>query len=325
MSLTSFIKRPEVSDRMKPLRPKLPRKISAPLLVEPKTKNFRIVGTAFDYLLRFEIQRRASHATTRPWVAEHALERLGNFTGNLARKHGKRRLVPISGREGVDPRYSLPPKEVRKRAGAIVDNAKAAVAAYLQNQMPRRSELTELAAHAIRLAKLDQVYRTGRLPEAFEDAGTEDVEDLLNMLDIVPFDSLLCGDSLFLNPDFRESSGIVGGADADLIAGDLLVDFKSTKKPEMTGQDLDQLLGYYLLARRQRGLDPEFPEIKRVAFYFCRHGLLWVQDVGIWTGQPQFPDLETWFFSSMPGNPEAGGLDYFVVDPEAGGLDYFGG
>lgn len=320
MSLTEFINRPEVSDRMKPFRPDLPREIPAPLLVEPRTKNFRLVGTAFDYLIRFELQRRAPHAKTRPWIAETSLR----YLVVLSLPRGKRRMVRFDNREGVDPIYYLPLDEVRKRAGAVVDNAKDAVAAYLQNEKTsKRTQLTELAAHAIRLAKLDQVFRARRLPENFEDAETEDVEDLLDMLGIVPFDSLLCGDSLFLNPDFGESSRFVGGADADLIPGDLLVDFKVTKKCEMTGKDLDQLLGYYLLARHQRVLDPEFPEIKRVALYFCRHGFLWVHDVDIWTRQSEFPEFETWFFSSsssskegVPGNAVVWNSELGAYTPE---------
>ena len=153
------------------------------------------------------------------------------------------------------------------------------------------------AAHAIRLAKLDPVYRALRLDPRFEDADSEDVEDLLAMLNIIPFDSLLHKDSLLLNPTFGESSQIVGGADADLIAGNLLVDFKVTKKGEMSVRDLDQLLGYYFLARRQRHLDPKFPEIKGVALYFCRHGHLWPLDVATWIDQPEFLDIEKWFFS----------------------------
>ena len=55
------------------------------------------------------------------------------------------------------------------------------------------------------------------------------MEDLLSMLEIVPFGSLLHKKTVLLNPTFEESSVLVGGADADLIAGDLLIDFKVTK------------------------------------------------------------------------------------------------
>jgi hypothetical protein len=122
------------------------------------------------------------------------------------------------------------------------------------------------------------------------------VEDLLSLLDIVPFDSLLHNEVLLLNPTFKESSQLLGGADTDLIAGDLMVDFKVTTKGAVTAPYLDQLLGYFLLARNQHRLDPTFPEINRVALYFSRHGYLWSMDVSTWTEHPDFEEVEEWFF-----------------------------
>jgi hypothetical protein len=72
--------------------------------------------------------------------------------------------------------------------------------------------------------------------------------------------------------------------------------FKVTAKGEMNVRDLDQLLGYYLLARNQRHLDSTFPEIKRAALYFCRHGHLWSLDATIWTEHSAFTEIEKWFF-----------------------------
>src|SRR5262249_46430134 len=110
----------------------------------------------------------------------------------------------------------LPPAEVSQRARAIVERAKSAVASYLKSKTPTRAQRSELAAHAIRLAKLDQVYRELRLDPHFAEAEGEDVEDLLSMLEIVPFDSLLHRKTLLLNPTLNESSKLVGGADMDL-------------------------------------------------------------------------------------------------------------
>jgi hypothetical protein len=54
MSLTSFLDMQDVIEKVKPLRPGSPRKIDAVLRVEPRSDHYTIVGTAFDYLLRFE-------------------------------------------------------------------------------------------------------------------------------------------------------------------------------------------------------------------------------------------------------------------------------
>ena len=100
-----------------------------------------------------------------------------------------------------------------------------------------------------------------------------------------------------LNPNFKDASLLVGGADTDLIAGNLLVDFKTTKKGEMGVRDLDQLLGYLLLARKQCQSDPGCPAIERLGLYFCRHGYLWTVDATVWTEHPQFSEIEEWFFN----------------------------
>ena len=83
MSLTSFIRRPDVLAQMKALRPKPPRKIPAPICVPLKTKNGPIVGMAFDYFLRMELQRRAPWAKAKQWVAETAAGFAGGISPNV--------------------------------------------------------------------------------------------------------------------------------------------------------------------------------------------------------------------------------------------------
>jgi len=157
--------------------------------------------------------------------------------------------------------------------------------------------LAHIAAHAIRLARLELLYRVGFLdPKLERAAAREDVDDLLAMLSIVPFDRLAHGTPLLLNRDFGDASELVGGADVDLISGDVLVEFKATTRGSLTTQDLDEILGYYLLARRARSSDPEFPRIERLGFYLCRHGVLWTLHTRAWTRNPQFGKVEQWFF-----------------------------
>jgi hypothetical protein len=288
MSLTSFVGMPDVKAKLKPLRPKLPRKLSAPLKIEPRSKRYMLVGTAFDYLLRFELQRRAPHAISTAWVAEYAPEIIWRKTDSAS--------VGMDLLADADPEQYMPPEEVAERAHALLENAKAAVAAYLKVKAPTAAMHGELAAHAIRLAKLDSVYRAWRLEPGFEEASSEDVQDLVDLLAIVPFDDLLHNKVLLLNPTFGQASHFVGGADTDLIAGDLLVDLKTTKNGEIDVGNLDQILGYLLLARKQRSVDPTFPVINRLGLYYCRHGHLWSLEASTWTSNPEFPGIEQWFF-----------------------------
>ncbi len=187
-------------------------------------------------------------------------------------------------------------REVAERAREVVDKAKAALAAYTKNTSPMPGEQADLAAHAIRLAKLDPLCRARVFDATFDEAAQEDVEDLVAMLAIVPFERLLHETVLLLNPTFGEASQAVRGADTDLIAGDMLIDFKTTTKTAMEGEYLDQILGYFFLARREQRVNPKFPEIKRLGIYFCRHGFLWTIEAKTWTDCPVFPEVEEWFF-----------------------------
>ncbi len=307
MSLTSFIQKADVKAKLKPLRPGPPRKIPAALAVEPRSKRNQMVGTAFDYLLRFELQRRAPHSVARCWTAEAAPDLIWKKTDRgggwgLTLYRDDRGVVSVardaqSATAAVKQESGLA-QGMADRARKVIETAKLAHSAYLKTASPTRSDQADVAGHAIRLAKLTALVasRWQGFDPTFEEAAGEDVEDLLALLAIVPFNALLHDTTLLLNPVFKEASLLVG-SEADLISGDTLVDFKTTMKSSMTTENLDELFGYYLLARRQRQADPTFPAINRLALYFGRHGYLWAWDVSTWTGHPQFAETEEWFFN----------------------------
>src|SRR5262245_45980066 len=113
---------------------------------------------------------------------------------------------------------------------------------------PRIAEQAELAGHAIRLAKLDQTIRRGdHVDLSFDDAAQDDIEELLALLAIVPFQSLLHDEVLILNPTFEMPIGFSKSSEADLICGNKLLDFKTTKNGSIQVKYLDQLLGYLLI------------------------------------------------------------------------------
>lgn len=57
MNLKAFVT--EHANRLKVVRPPPPRALGVPLLIPPRSNRHWLIGTAFDYLLRFELQRRA--------------------------------------------------------------------------------------------------------------------------------------------------------------------------------------------------------------------------------------------------------------------------
>lgn len=71
-----------------------------------------------------------------------------------------------------------------------------------------------------------------------------------------------------MNPSFGASSALVGGADADLIAGDELIDWKVVKRPRQgLRSHLAQLAGYAILSQM------EGRPLKTCSLYFARHGI----------------------------------------------------
>ena len=84
---------------------------------------------------------------------------------------------------------------------------------------------------------------------------------------------------ILLNPTFGKASRMVGGADADIVAGGMLIDIKTTKKPKLDRRHFDQLAGYYALAAIG-GIDgmDKFgaggSPIDKLGIYFSRYGKL---------------------------------------------------
>ncbi|MCS7083670.1 MAG: hypothetical protein NZL90_01635 [Aquificaceae bacterium] len=83
-----------------------------------------------------------------------------------------------------------------------------------------------------------------------------------------------------MNPTFGEGSSIVGGADADLVIDDMIVDIKVTKHLKFAQGYYNQLVGYFVLSKIDSvyAKDDEriATDIKRVAIYYARHGYLHV-------------------------------------------------
>jgi DNA integrity scanning protein DisA with diadenylate cyclase activity len=91
---------------------------------------------------------------------------------------------------------------------------------------------------------------------------------------------------------------MVGGADADLIIDDMLVDIKTTKSLELSKDYFHQLIGYLTLyylngvIERKKSL----PEINKLAIYFSRFSYLYVIQVESVASYEKFAQFSKWFF-----------------------------
>lgn len=80
MSLTSMLKEAPVKAMFKEAFPVERVRLRGPMLAPPISRRPALVGTAFDYLLRFRLQREFAGCTTQPWVAEGAVARVDLLT-----------------------------------------------------------------------------------------------------------------------------------------------------------------------------------------------------------------------------------------------------
>lgn len=286
MSLTSIIR--DRADIREGLRTRLVR---PPLRLEtikarPLTANYGIVATAFDYLLRFHLQRLNKSAQASLWVAEQGVELMGSpefifdlDTGKLSSKADRK----------------------RRKADAYLEEARRAHREYLKSG----TVAEKLLIASLRLAYLDVALRIG--PDRIDWKGLaspnrQDMADLRALLALVRDSDFRAKRVCLLNPTFGAASRLVGGADADLLVDDCLIDVKNTKDPHVDARDFFQLVGYYLLhgyAGAGCGAKVATHDINSLAIYFSRYGFLWkfaVEDV---LPSKSRPEIARWFFDSV--------------------------
>ncbi len=289
MSLTNFLGNKDVRERFKQEFPSPKFSVQKPLLAPPLTTHYFLVGTAFDYLLRFYLKRLNSQAVESRWVAENAVTVLFMYKDGFA-IHGDTGEVEVVAQLMPDKADLVMFHKIK----GILSEAKNAYKLYLKTGKISKALLTS----SMLLANLDIIFRTGRFEDYVEldTVSDEDVKDLTNLIKIVPAAQFKTKKVCLLNPTFGEASKLVGGADADLVIDDTMVDIKTTKKLQLPRKYFDQLIGYYCLYRIGgiSGL-PQDCEIKNLAVYFSRHAYLHLIPVKDCIRQVNFQKFLKWF------------------------------
>jgi hypothetical protein len=275
MSLTTFLKIEDVREKFVQQFPKPRFNLKKEILVPPKTKRYSLIGTAFDYLLRFYIKRLNPEAITKRWVAEHSLT---NPLSPVHRSAGDNVMVVVNENTG-EVRWAdsktyepIPFTGLALRISNIIRQAKSIYLDYLES-----GQMTdEVIRNALLLAQLDPIYRAGYIDENIGRIDDNDVADLRELISLVNPQTFTAQEYCMLNPTFGEASRLVGGADADLIIDDMLVDVKTVKDLKLTRDYFLQLMGYYVLYRIG-GIDhaPHSLSISRVGIYYSRYAELY--------------------------------------------------
>lgn len=261
MSLTSFISIPKVRAEFLKTFDFTSPKLSAEMKAPPQTQNYSLVGTAFDYLLRFHVERLNPHSVTRRWVAEDSVE-----------------LTKVK-------------PSVHEKLDLLLEKVKESHESFLKSGILDRKILVS----SIFLAKLDLIYRAGRLDPNLLDINDDDLVDLRNLVSVTDFSIFKSENVSVLNPTFGDASELVGGADADFIIDDTLIDIKTTKNLKFDRDFYNQLVGYYILSKLG-GIDGlKDHRIKKIGIYFSRHGILHVIPVSDIEDNPSFSSFVEWF------------------------------
>ena len=238
--------------------------VKADIKAPPLTTSYGWTGTAFDYAMRFYLQKLNRCAKARRWLAEESVAMVG-ASGESAR--------------------------TKKRVRVIVETAKDCLRSYLKSWRDQKPG-GELIRAAIDLAQLDLVYRIGLLDlQPIKEAMVEDVG---NMLVLVRPEDFRAKRTCLLNPTFGAASVLVGGADGDLFIDGTLVDLKVNKNLEMGRDVFNQILGYFCLSCIG-GVDGCRGKVACVAVYFARFGILHRIPIVSFVEKNRLPGLLEWF------------------------------
>lgn len=303
MSLISFLDVPDVKEKFRQefKVPKLATRMA--LLAPPLSRRYSLVGTAFDYLLRFWVQRHNHNVLSTPWVAELACQALYNRNADKDNRIYEINNNIVGTTDGKPP-VPLDPEFIE--ASDLLKQAQSEHKVYLSS-----GEVTdELIRATIHLAQLDVIFRTRDIGSDLGKSHDEDVKDLRTLITIVVPQLFQTNKLCLLNPTFGKASRLVGGADADMVIDDMIIDIKTTKDFRLDPKHFFQLLGYYALYK-MAGFDgftlqsditkplltkPVLkPKITRVAIYFSRHAHLEVIDLAAIVSQNTFPYFVEWF------------------------------
>jgi muconolactone delta-isomerase len=271
MSLTSFLKKQDVRARFQKEFPSVRFHLPDLPMIPPLSRNYSLMGTAFDYLLRFRLQQHYPHAATKPWVASHAVEMLGcdPRTGDITDEH----------------------LEAQDRTQKIIDEAEENLAQYLKTGNMTK----DLIRSALLLAQTDYLYRSGQLWEPYGVVDEQDIEDLKKLISAVPIMNFKSQSVCLLNPVFGQSL-MVGGADCDLVLDNCMIDIKVVQKLQVKREYIDQLLGYYTLYRLGGVVGmPDGHVIDTLGIYFARHGYQLTFSVSQYVQEATFADFLAWF------------------------------
>ena len=301
MSLTSFLRSPisrPFRDQLKVRWPRPEIELNGSEFVARKgEKGHSLIGTAFDYLLRFKLQRVYDQRVIcrGGLIADATAVILNKYNHNF---DAKKMEIPYGLEDLVLDidlnNYNSLNRGLRKyfkSAAEAYCEAKRAVESYLSG---RNSCLYDLANASLTFAKMDVWVRRRWLDPSLGYNQTNDAEELVELLDF-NLDALVGSSGrIYLNPTFGKGSGLFGGADADIIVGSRLIDLKCSIHNKVTREHLNQLLSYTLASDYGKINGSKKIQLRSVAIFNPRYQSIWSQSLVKWSGKRERDNLQKW-------------------------------
>lgn len=273
MSLTSLIKedkelRQKISDTFS--RPKLDK--NKPLLIESNTKHASLIGVAFDYLFRFHLERINKVDTQKPWISELSIERLLQFTGD---------------------------EETYNKGIEIINNVKS-----LKEKFIKTGDCSiDLIKETLRMSYIDPYFRSGFGAEYIGlHADEDDINETKKQIELLNLEEFTAKNICLLNPTFGKASTLVGGADADMIIDDKLIDIKTTKKLTLSLNDFCQIIGYYILHEIDGDNENKKVRINQIGIYYSRFAYLFLFNIQDIIDKEELDTFIKWFINRVKKN-----------------------
>ena len=178
--------------------------------VEPITKNYALIGIAFDYLLRFSLEKKFKEFThSDTWVAEKAMS---CFFDNSIITSEDPFDMDINDMEQLINKKSEESQPIITK----YERCKKICQEYINTSSDIGDGLLEASLF---LSRLDLIYRAGpnKTEINLDPESADDLKDLRLLLHNCSLDLFRPKEKIILNPTFGVGSIIVGGADGDLM------------------------------------------------------------------------------------------------------------
>lgn len=256
------------------------------ILAQPRTKNYALVGTAFDYIFSWHIERRNRKVLRTGWIDPF--------------RSSSKVLDKIEEECDCDEGYPewFPALHLCDKIQSILSKAKELRSKFLANGKLTNSILKI----ALSLAQLEGIYHSinirgeddwRKLESVIMQLGcveASDIIDLRRLISITDWDLFKAKRICIIHPILRH--GV-----ADLLIDNKIIEIKTTRNLKISRNDFNQLVAYYFSSTkyRTRQTPRKSHKVDTVCIYFSRFAYFHQMDARYIIKKSDLPRLAKWF------------------------------